>query len=83
PAGQSVELSMNALIPGTYRTVVQLKNPGSKYPTVAVLSNGTLVSPKQKPSEAEAVYELASGSYTVRLTNNDTTPLSLSFTVFA
>ena len=83
PAGQSVELSMNAVIPGTYRTVVQLKNPGSKYPTVAVLSNGTLVSPKQKPSEAEAVYELASGSYTVRLTNNDTTALSLSFTVFA
>ncbi|MGG2923045.1 peptidase S8, partial [Brevibacillus parabrevis] len=83
PAGQSVELSMNALIPGTYRTVVQLKNPGSKYPTVAMLSNGTLVSPKQKPSESEAVYELASGSYTVRLTNNDTTALSLSFTVFA
>ncbi|WP_242772066.1 Ig-like domain-containing protein [Brevibacillus parabrevis] len=83
PAGQSVELSMNALIPGTYRTVVQLKNPSNKYPTVAVLSNGTLVSPKQKPSEAEAVYELASGSYTVRLTNNDTTALSLSFTVFA
>ncbi|KZE44081.1 peptidase S8 [Brevibacillus parabrevis] len=82
-AGQSVELSMNALIPGTYRTMVQLKNPGSKYPTVAVLSNGTLVSPKQKPSEAEAVYELASGSYIIRLTNNDTTALSLSFTVFA
>ncbi|MED1642985.1 Ig-like domain-containing protein, partial [Brevibacillus agri] len=83
PAGQSVEFSMNAVVPGKYRMVTELKNPTGKYPTVTLLANGNVVTPKEKPSAAEVIYELATGTYTIRLTNTDSAPANIWFTVFA
>ncbi|RNB51743.1 peptidase S8 [Brevibacillus gelatini] len=83
PAGQSVEFSMNAVVPGKYRMVTQLKNSNGKYPTVTLLANGNIVTPKEKPNAAEVMYELATGTYTIRLTNTDNTPASIVFTVYA
>ncbi|MGG4451228.1 Ig-like domain-containing protein [Brevibacillus porteri] len=83
PGGQTVEIAMNAIIPGKYRMVTQLKNPSQKYPAVTVYSNGIQVSPREKPSAAEVIYDLAAGAYTIKLTNTESNPVNVLFTVFA
>ncbi|WP_016739288.1 Ig-like domain-containing protein, partial [Brevibacillus brevis] len=83
PGGQTVEIAMNAIIPGKYRMVTQLKNPSQKYPAVTVYSNGVQVSPREKPSAAEVIYDLAAGAYTIKLTNTESNPVNVLFTVFA
>ncbi|MED1946116.1 MULTISPECIES: S8 family serine peptidase [Brevibacillus] len=81
--GQTVEMIMNTTIPGKYRMVTQLKNQTNKYPVVTVLSNGNAVTPKETPTPSEINYELGMGSYTIKLTNTESYPVSVSFTVFA
>ncbi|MFF0827407.1 Ig-like domain-containing protein [Brevibacillus sp. NPDC003359] len=83
PGGQTVEIAMNVTIPGKYRMVTQLKNPIQKYPAVTVYSNGIQVSPREKPSAAEVIYDLAAGAYTIKLTNTESNPVNVLFTVFA
>ncbi|MED1919619.1 hypothetical protein P4V64_30510, partial [Bacillus thuringiensis] len=83
PGGQTVEIAMNVTIPGKYRMVTQLKNPSQKYPAVTVYSNGVQVSPREKPSAAEVIYDLAAGAYTIKLTNTESNPVNVLFTVFA
>ncbi|WP_429844682.1 S8 family serine peptidase [Brevibacillus sp. FIR094] len=81
--GQTVEMIMTTTIPGKYRMMTQLKNQTNKYPVVTVLSNGNAISPKETPTPSEINYELGMGSYTIKLTNTESYPVSVSFTVFA
>lgn len=80
---QTVELKMNTTMPGQYRMVMQLKNSTNKYPVITVLANGQPVTPKEMPNASEVIYDLAMGSYTIKLANTEYYPVSISFTVFA
>ncbi|WP_064200875.1 S8 family serine peptidase [Brevibacillus brevis] len=81
--GQTVEMAMNTIISGKYRMTTQLKNQTHKYPVVTVLSNGNAITPKETPTPSESNYELGMGNYTIKLTNTESYPVSVSFTVFA
>ncbi|TKI56497.1 peptidase S8 [Brevibacillus antibioticus] len=81
--GQTVEMAMNTIISGKYRMTTQLKNQTNKYPVVTVLSNGNAITPKETPTPSESNYELGMGNYKIKLTNTESYPVSVSFTVFA
>jgi len=83
-ANESIQYNLTALVPGRYRMVTKLKNATDKYPEIKVTTeNGTAVSPKENLSASEIAYELASGKYSIKLTNKDTVnPVSFTFTVF-
>ena len=82
-ASQSTEYELTAVVPGRYRMVTTLKNTTDTYPEILVSSqNGEKLTAKEKPNSSEVVYELASGTYKIKLTNKSIKLVDFTFTVF-
>lgn len=82
-SGQTVELRMDVATAGNYRMVVALKNSSDSYPEVNVYANGKLTAYTTKPTPGEWQYELATGTYSIKLTNKQSTAIQFTFTVYA